>query len=421
VGACCYARHADVELKSVSDAERTSTSTSERWWGARDVLTPIFIRLGEVVSGRAAPELLSDMLLVTPQMLRKRLALPRNKNRRMAALQNIEAVFTNALVDAGLSEAEAGSRARGLPSGLLEGAMYQLGYFSDELHPHGLAELRRLDEVDARISQFFDDRDIEGLGAWLGSSSGPDERLYKPVIAAGVLPWPSGDAALPVDYIGAQLANVGTHMLLSFLAVMDHEIKPVLCTPDWDGYSLIATLLAPPERSSARRSVDSPIARLVDLTAASAMSDAKARLPELRPTPSEVAKWIAGRGRGGEAFDQRLHRWRTEDAKLTGGAFKALVHAMRLESAGPIQTVEAKARMAFPLLVAAHLLSILMPRFEGRRHHDRRGWREAYLEWWEFHAVARGVPHKSVGTAGPPAWLTFDQSSCSLQPSGRSS
>lgn len=385
------------------------------------MLTPIFIQLGEAVSGRAAPELLSGLFLVTPQMLRKRLALPRGKNRRMAALQNIEAVFTNALVDAGLDETEARCRARGLPSGLLEGSMYQLGYFSDELHPHGLAELRRLDEVDARIGQFFDARDIKGLGEWLGSSGGLDDRLRKPAAAAGVPPWPSGEAASPVDDIAAQLANVGAQMLLSFLAVMDHEIRPVLCTADWDGYSLIATLLAPPGKSNARCSVDSPIARLVDLIAASAMSDAKSRLPGHRPTPSEVARWIAGHGRGGGAFDERLHRLRTEGAKLNGGAFKALVHALRLQSADPGQTVEAEARMAFPLLVAAHLLSILMPRFKGRLHHDRRGWREAYLDWWEFHAVARGVPHKSVGTAGPPAWLTLDQSSCSLQSSGRSS
>lgn len=385
------------------------------------MLVPIFVQLSEAVSGRAAPELLADLFLVTPQMLRKRLALPRGKKRRTAALQNIETVFTTALVDAGLDEAEAGSRARGLPNGLLEGAMYQLGYFSDGLHPHGLAELRRLDEVDVRISQFLDVRDIKGLGEWLGSSGGLYDRLRKPVTAAGVSPWPSGDAALSIDDIAAQLASVYVQMLLSFLAVMDHEIKPVLCTSDWDGYSLIATLLAPPETSNARRSVDSPIARLVDLMAASAMSDAKARLSGRRPTPSEVAKWIAGRGCGGEAFDERLHRLRAEDARLTGGAFKAFVHAVRPESADPSQTVEIEARMAFPLLVAAHLLSILMPRFNGSRHHDRRGWREAYLDWWEFHAVARGVPHESVGSIGPPTWLTFDQSSCSLQPSGRSS
>lgn len=80
--------------------------------------------------------------------------------------------FTTALVDAGLDEPEAGSRARGLLGGLLEGSMYQLEYFSDELPPQGLAELRRLDEVDARIGQFFDARDIKGLGEWLGSSDG---------------------------------------------------------------------------------------------------------------------------------------------------------------------------------------------------------------------------------------------------------
>ena len=84
MGTCGYARYTDVELRSASEAKRASTAISEGWSGARDVLTPIFIRLGEVVSGRAAPELLSDLFLVTPQMLRKRLALPRNKNRRMA-------------------------------------------------------------------------------------------------------------------------------------------------------------------------------------------------------------------------------------------------------------------------------------------------------------------------------------------------
>lgn len=386
------------------------------------MLTPILIQLGVAVSGRAAPELLSDLLLVTPQMLRKRLALPRGKSKRAAALQNIEDVFTTALVDAGLDEAEARSRARALPSGLLEGAMYQLGYFGDKLNPNGLYELRRLDEVDTRISQFFNTRDFKGLGEWLGSGDELDDRLRRPVTAAGVPSWPSSDAELSFDDIRAQLVNVRTQVLLSFLAVMDHEIKPILCTSDWNGYSLIATLLAPPERSNAQRNtVDSPIARLVDLIAASAMSDSKARLPERRPTPSEIAKWIASHGRGGEGFIERIHRLRTEDAKLTGSVFKTLVHEVRLKSVAPNQSVETEARMAFPLLVAAHLLSILMPRSKGRQHHDRRGWREAYLEWWKFHAVARGVPYEPVGTTGPPAWLTFNQSPCSLQSSGRSS
>lgn len=385
------------------------------------MLTRIFLQLGEALSGRAAPEVLSELFLVTPQSLRKRLALPRGKNRRAAALQNIQTVLTDALVEGGLDRAEAERRARELPSGLLEGAMYQLGYFSDLLHPQGLAELRRLDEGDTRIGRFLDARNFAGLGEWLRSSGELDDRLGRPLIAAGLPPWPSDDVAISPDATVARLANVCGQMLLSFLAVMDHAIKPVLCTSDWDGYSLIATLLAPPEMSNGRRTIDSPIARLVDLISASAMSDGQARMSDRRPTPSDVFKWLASHGHGIEAFDERLHRLRNEDARLTGGAFKAFVRTVRLKGAAPHQTVEMEARMAFPLLLAAHLLSALMPRFKGSIHHDRRGWREAYLNWWEFHAVARGVLREPIETAGPPAWLTFDQSSRSSQSSGRSS
>lgn len=385
------------------------------------MLTPVMISLSEALSGRPVSELMAELTGISPQWLRKRLALPSRPSRRAAAEKNIAQAFANALIEAGLDPVEAQRRTQERPEGLLESAIYHLGYFSDGLHPVGLAELRRLDEIDAQIGRFVDARDLEGLWAWLSAVDGIAERLRRPICAAGVPHWP-GDAAEPsLENIQARLSTVLVHQLLAFLAVLDHEVKPVVATPDWGGHSLVGTLIAPPASPCARRQILSPIALLIDLIIASAMADSDGRLPDCRPTPSEVGESMARRGLGGAAFDQRVHRLRSGHATLPGSVFKAFVREVRYRPAGPGQTLDDEARMVFPLLVAAHLLSLMMPSAPGSPHHDRRGWREAYLDWWRHHAMARGVPHEPSDAAGPPGWVTFDQSSRSRQSSGRSS
>lgn len=385
------------------------------------MLAHVLVSLGEAISGRPPAELLAELTGLSPQLLRRRLALPRRPGKRAQAQQNIARKFTVALVDAGLDSDEAHRRTQERPDGLLECVMYDLGYFSNKLHPTGLAELRRLDEIDGQVGQFIDERDVQGLWTWLGAAEGPDARLRRSLCASGIAAWPSDDADPSLENLRARLGSLLAHQLLSFLAVMDHEIKPVVASPDWDGHSLVATLIAPPLEPRRRPRLLSPVALLIDLVAASGMADADRRLPDSRPTPSEVAKWMSCRGRGGSALDGRMHRLRSGQTKLTGNAFKAFVREIRHSPAGPNQTLEEEARMVFPLLVAAHLLSMLMPMISGTSHHDRRGWREAYLDWWTHHAMARGVPSEPAGTAGPPAWIIFDQSSLSSQSSGRSS
>lgn len=384
------------------------------------MLAPIFTALGEVISGRPPAEFLAELTGLTPQMLRRRLALPRRPKRRAQAQRNIARGLTKALVEAGLDLGEAQKRAEGRPDGLLECAMYDLGYCSDRLHPAGLAELRRLDEIDDAIGRFSDARDVQGLASWLGAADGPGVRLCRPLCVSGIATWPDNNAEPSLDNLQLRLRSLLAHQLLSFLAVMDHEIKPVIASPDWDGHSLIATLIAPPIEGRRPRLL-SPVALLIDLVAASGMMNAEGRLPEHRPTPSEVAKWMSSHGRGGATLDQRMQRLRRGQTKLTGKTFKAFVREIRHQPAGPNLTLEDEARMVFPLLVAAHLLSMMMPTIAESAHHDRRGWREAYLDWWTHHAMARGESAEPPTTTGPPTWIMFDQSSCSFQSSGRSS
>ena len=385
------------------------------------MLTPVFVGLAEAIRGRPAAELMAELTGLTPQFFRRRLALPRRPKKRAQALQEVSRRITEALVGAGLNPAEAQRRAQERPDGLLECAMYDLGYCSDRLHPAGLAELRRLDDIDLQIGQFIHARDLNGLWAWLGAANGPDERLSRSLFVSGVASRPENEAEPSLENVRARLGNLLAQQLLSFLAVMDHEVRPVVALSAWDGYSLLATLIAPSLEARLRPHLFSPSALLIDRVAASGMADSEGRLPDRRPLPSEVEKWMSCRGRGGAGLAERIHRLRRGQTKLTGNTFKAFVREIRHRPVSQNQTLEDEARMLFPLLVAAHLLSMLMPKISGTPHHDRRGWREAYLDWWDHHAAARGVPIELAGTPGPPEWITFGQSSLSLQSSGRSS
>jgi len=312
----------------------------------------------------------------------------------------------DAMERAGLDAVEAERHVRVRPEGLLECLMHDMGYTREWLHPSGRAELQRIDLLDDELGRFLDARDLADLWRWLGSAS-EVHSFRGPLNMAGAPPWPTDDAEPSIQNLEARLSIVTAHQVLSFLAILDHEATPVIAAADWRGHSLVATLIAPPHEPGCRRQIASPVALLIDLIVAASMADPAGRLPERRPAPLAVAKWMRGRGRGGGDLDQRIHRLRREQTKLDGKMFKAFVREMRHTPAGPNQTLEDEARMVFPLLVAAHLLSMMMPRRTGSPHHDRRGWREAYLHWWTHHAEARGLPTEPAAAAGPPDWISF--------------
>lgn len=306
---------------------------------------------------------------------------------------------------------EAQRRTQERPEGLLEGLMYTLGYDRDRLHPASLAELRRLDEIHDQFMRLADARDSAGLWAWLGAGGGVPARLRRPIHATGVPHWPDDDAEPTLENIRARLSIILRHQLLAFLAVLDHEVGPALATSDWSGYSLVGMLIAPPTSPSSRQQILSPTALLIDLVMASAMANSERRWPDARPSASSMAESMTRRGLGRPNFINHVHRLRNGHTKLSGREFKSFVREVRHGLTGPGQTVEVEARMMFPLLVAAHLLSMMMPRVDGSTHHDRRGWREAYLESWRHHSMARGVALDPANAAGPSGWVTFNQSS----------
>lgn len=375
------------------------------------MLTPVFLSLFQATGGRSSAELVADITGLSPQILRRRLALPRHARRRADVQHKVVNALAEALGAAGHDPAEARRLADRGPEGLLEGTVYHLGLFEDVLHPTALSTLRRHDEVDREVDRFLDARDAEGLWAWLDAMIPADDRLRQPLFASGTPALPRDGTDFSIENLSRRLANMMGHQLLSLLAIIDLEIKPKVASPAWDGHSLLAPMIAPAAEPAARQRLLTPLALLLDLVAGSAMNATNGRWPSHRPTPSVVAKWMSSRGQGGADFESRMHRLRSGHAKLTANAFMAFVREVRTRQSASIQQLDDEARMLCPLLVGAHLISLMMPRIPGTSHHDRQGWRESYLDWWTYHAMARGLPTEPASPPGLPAWIRFDQSS----------
>lgn len=311
----------------------------------------------------------------------------------------------------GVDAEEADRLVDGQPDGLVQNYLYWLVYQDKPFHPSSPEIAHRYDLIDERLSVLSDARDVEGLWKALCDKDLIEDELRRPLPAAGIPEWPSGQEQPSAEAVSARLAHLYGHMVLSLLAVMDHELRPQIATAEWEGRSLVALLLAPPAPRAKRMTLQSPVALLVDLVAAMGIGSVQSQWPAKRPTPTVVGNHMRKRRVGGSDPKRYIDSLRSGHAKLDINSFRRLVRNVKPRPAGAGQTVDEEARMLMPLLVAAHLLTMVMPRVVGSRHHDRRGWREAYLEWWKTHAVARGLRCQPHVDPGPPRWLTFDQSS----------
>jgi hypothetical protein len=265
-------------------------------------------------------------------------------------------------------------------------------------------------------------RDLDATLAWLRAGAVRRPALFGAVDAAGCPP-PPEPGLQPLAEVRVRLSHLIANMLLSLLAVIDLEVTPRVATEQWAGCSLLATLLAPDGHAG----VCSPIALMVDLVLAAALASEDGELPRARPTALAVERRLAGRKRTTATTAGTINSLRRRSKKFDRRALRALMVDTKLKPAGPGQTVAEEADMLIPVLTAAHLMTALMPTHPKRKAHpDRRGWRVAYLGWWQRHAEARGLPTVPTGDPGPPASVTFAQSSSrsrsrSRQSSGRSS
>lgn len=405
--------------KQASSTANRSDSPSVR---GSALLCGVVLEVACRLEGCAPSTLMAEIVGVTPQLARRQSGVPRRARRISQATTHAEAWLRGRLLKAGLTDVEAQQLLVERPSGVLEALLYWM-FGGSALEPATRRAIRELEELDAQLFALAAARDVEAIVAWLRVEALHRPNLFAVVDAAGCPEAPGADLE-PLAEVQVRLAHLGANMLLSLLAVIDHEVAPRIATEQWAGYSLLATLLAPDDA----RGVCSPIALMVDLVLAVGLASVNGELPAERPQPLAVERRLAGRRLPGRkrttsTTARVINSLRRREKRLDRRALRSLMLDTKLKSAGPGQTVAQEANMLIPVLAAAHLFMGLMPTPGGKKAHpDRRGWRAAYLRWWRWHAEARGLPIAATGDLGPPAWLTFAQSSSrSRQSSGRSS
>ena len=369
----------------------------------------LFLDLAEAVSGHPRAVLFHRATGFSTETFRKNAGLPRRANAKVRAQKKIGDSLRKQLRASGVTVEDAGRLIAGQPEGVLQLHLYWMVYQDCPHHESSRATAIRYDLIDERLSALVAAGDIDGLSAALTDRDLIGDELRRPLLVSGLPDWPDDHRQGEDPAVRARLQHLYANMLLSFLAILDHEVRPDVTGHSWVGQSLVALLIAPVTPVTKRMVLQSPVAFLVDLVGAIGIASVQSKWPASRPTASVIGNHMRKRGLGGSYPARYVNSLRSGHAKLDVKAFRRLFLDVKPRSAGPNQTIETEARMLNPLLIAAHLLTLMMPRVPGApRHHDRRGWREAYLGWWQFHAAVRGSGRPSNPGVGPPKWLTFD-------------
>ena len=218
--------------------------------------------------------------------------------------------------------------------------------------------------------------------------------------AHAALPYPDRQAARLIQRRRA-------HMALSYLACVDHELERRIggqkALAVLSGRSRLAMLIAEPAPVAGQRlRPDDPLARLVDLAAATCQALSGGGWPGARPSLADMG----GRAERSEAIagDARafVRKLRSGERPFTRDGLATLVRS-QLPAKWPKSSTDEAVRLFIPFLHAAHYLTALMPRLPGTSMRlDRTGWRAAYVTWWERHAPR--YPAKAP-VVPAPGWL----------------
>jgi len=345
---------------------------------------------------------MAEILGVSPQLARKQNGGPRRPRRTERATAHAEDWFKERLLKGGLTAIEASDFLAKRPDGLLDGLFYCM-FGASPLSPTSMEAIRELDAIDERLFWLVLGRDLDAALSWLRDEEERRPNLFAFADVAGCPPVVLADLA-PVDEMRARLRHLAVNMILLLLAVIDHELTPRIATERWAGCSLVAALLAPEDTPG----VCSPIAMMVDLVLALGVASVDGAFPSERPQAMHAERLFAGRRPAAATSARLINSLRRREKRFNRRALHTLMVGTKLRSAGPGQTVAEEAEMLLPLLVAAHLLTAVMPTPSGRKAHpDRRGWRAAYLHCWRRHAEAQGLPTAPIASPAPPAWFTF--------------
>ncbi|WP_431634091.1 hypothetical protein ACQVBX_10865 [Dyella sp. KULCS107] len=296
-----------------------------------------------------------------------------------------------------------------MPEGVSAMMVYGLGLLGDKCAPATRELVAQLDASDRYLFELGDCSVAEAL-----SKLRRDPHLgpaYSASLSVSGLRRPLQE--LPGDDERALLELVLTrraHMTLSLLAALDHELgrwnTEVTGSDSMGRRPRFAALLARPEPAArVRRRPMDPIARLVDFVGSAGHRVRNGHWPDTSPTVAEMgvrAELSRSFVGDGSRFIQAL---RSGKHPMTRRAFQTLVYSQFWTPDTSPDALNVAADLAEPYLVAAHLLTLLMPDHPAAKGHlDRAGWREAYLEWWARHADSY-APARPSDDAAPPDWL----------------
>ena len=295
-----------------------------------------------------------------------------------------------------------------MPSGISALMVYGMGLLEDGCAPATRELVAQFDSSDLRLCR-LPDTDVAGFLSELGPESALGPSYCAPLRVSGFRypPLELTDEELVVLKLALTRR---AHMALSFLAAVDHEIgrwnQRVTGFDALEGRSRFGVLLAnPAPKLSARSIPKDPLARLVDFIGAAGHRRRTGDWPKAAPTIVEMGTRaeLSGAVVGdGTRFVRAL---RNGKHPMTRSAFRTLIHSQFWTSETPTSLIDAAADLLEPYLVAAHMLTLLIPEHpQAKCHLDRAGWRDAYLGWWALHTDRYPQPAPSGGPA-PPDWL----------------
>ncbi|HFF6180479.1 hypothetical protein JY461_00240 [Stenotrophomonas maltophilia] len=334
----------------------------------------------------------------------------------MAKREQVEAhsdsLLLRMLQKRGIPDAEFRGFKEDIPQGHSAIMLYGLGLLNEHTSPATRELVAMFDASDKRLCK-LSDTDVYGFLDEIGPRSQLGPAYCTPLTVADIRD-PSLELKLELtepERTAINLAlNRRANMALSFLAAVDHEIGHWIGrtgVPDaFAGLPRFAVLLAPPGPTNRHRHTPAdPTARLVDFIGAVGHYLREGSWPQ-RPLP------IADMGTQADLSGTRLgegNRFvrglRSGKARLTRKSFRTLVHTQLWTPKAKASDLDGQADLLETYLVAALLLSLLLPDHPTTAGHmDRTGWREAYLGWWERHRHRYPPQAPSTGPL-PPAWL----------------
>jgi len=330
----------------------------------------------------------------------------------MAKREQVEAYSDSLLLrmlqKRGILDAEFRGFKKNIPQGHSAIMVYGLGLLDDHTAPATRELVAMFDASDKRLCQ-LSDTDVSGFFDEIGPQSELGPAYCAPLAVAGIR-GPTLELTAPERAALNLALNRRAHMALSFLAAVDHEIGHWIGQtgmPDaLAGFPRFAVLLAPPGPTDRRRHTPAdPAARLVDFIGAVGYYLRKGSWPK-HPLPIKdmgaQADLSGTRLCEGDRFVRGL---RSGKAPLTRKSFRTLVHTQLWTPKAKASDLDDQADLLETYLVAALLLSLLLPDHPtAAGHMDRTGWREAYFEWWERHRHRYPPPVPSTAPL-PPAWL----------------